>query len=479
LIAIIAAAVIVVGAIGVATFFILSNREPGEESGYTDMDEPSGLEQIPNAARMKQELSQDGRSFIPNTQSVESVEILSEETENEEEPWVHHAVVLVNSQDAEVAYVKYGILTYLRNEEKEWILTGIEADRHNLWTLSPIVGAKESLVESSAREMLLWQSVMIDNDEWMIDDNAIENITISTRNTDLNNRYDTVIVDVVLGSEAKTAKGQIELEFTFDNAWILSNHRGHAPFESEYRPSAVFDLTNEQLLGEIVRNDATVLREINWAGQTITMARDEITGLNIPDYESSNKGANRVYNFSFDLDKEIVMFSVDAQVTYTFDSMSGWILGDFTFTPELTSISGLGGTRWEGTYMGRYFLPGVYGTHEGNFIFEIVEVTADGAYRAIASSDNPNIFKMTLTGFINLNDLTMRINFEEWIIETDAKGYHVINDASAKISLQNKEITSTRIPRNSSSEGIDNFTVTLTDKAVGEVLDSESEDEDD
>jgi len=463
LISTIAAAIVV---ISIAAVMLLSGGVKGGENGADNenspviVEEPSKPTQIPNVSRIKSELSQDGRSFIPGTQTIDSVEILSEETGKEDEPWVHHATVLINSKDSEIAYVKYGIMVYQRNDEREWVLMDIAADSMNLWTISPLTGAQDFLVESSVREAILWQTVAIDGDDWKIDESTIESVTINNRNTDLTNRTDAVIVTVVLGSEAKTAQGQLELDFVFEYEWSCRGHRGNTPFASQYRPSAEFELTNENLIDELVRHDATVLREITWSGQTITMARNEISNFTIFDYESSNKGANRVYNFSFDLDKDIVMFAVDAQVSYSFNSMSGWTLNDFTFTPKLTSIAGLEGTRWDGTYRNRVRDR----NYDGLYSIEIVEVTADGAFRAIASSETPTSFSQSLTGTINLTNLNMQFHLEEWIIKPEIWPVaYSLNNARGGINVQKSEIFSTYFPFGTSNN-MRSFTVILTEE---------------
>ena len=459
------AAVVITGI--VATMLLsggTSSGTGGETGGKTktgthggEIEEvPSGPRQVPNAARMKNELSKDGRSFIPATQIVDIVDILSEETGKEDELWVHHATVLVNSSDSELAYVKYGALTYQRNEEMEWVLTNMTAERMELWTVSPLTGVKESFIESSVREALLWQSVTIDGEDWRIDENTLEEIKVNSQKTSLENRRDTVIVTVVLGSEAKTAEGQIELEFVFnDSAWSLGSHRGNAPFKSIYRPAAVFELTNDQLLNELVRNDATVLREFNWAGQTITITRDEISGLKIHDYESSNKGAKRVYNFSFDLDKDIVDFEVDAQVSYSFDSLSGWALGDFTFTAVVTS-NALEGTRWTGIT-----LPWFPDSNQRHVNMEILEVANDGAVRVRISATERTAVS-TLIGFINFNDLSVKLNFEEWIIRPDvhrdSQFRYTVDPLIGHILINDSQIYS---PRTFYHAGV---RVTLTDE---------------
>jgi hypothetical protein len=206
------------------------------------------------------------------------------------------------------------------------------------------------------------------------------------------------------------------------------------------------------------------------------MARDEISSFTIHDYESSNIGTHRVYNFSFDLDKDIVVFSVNAQISYLFDNMSGWVLGNFTFSPELTSIAGFEGTRWAGTYL---YQSAISGRIDGLLTLEIIEVTTDGAYRAIVSSDTPRAFSQSLTGVIDLTNLNMTFYFEEWIVEPDmpraeSSGRYSFDGARSSINLQNTEISNIS---NIRSVGLRSFTVTLTDEPVQPLPDPDNDDE--
>ena len=407
-------------ALGIGAYFLFFSGDGGGGSG---------ARAIPDVERITRELSQDGRSIVPRDQKIESVEILDEETNRDE--WTHVATVKIDSHDDKIAYIQFAQMSYYRDEEREWVLSGISAERMNQWTTAPLVGASEELINSSARSSLLWQNVIIDGDDWHIDDSVIENVIISNHNTDLNNRRDTVTATITLGSEAMTAEGQIELEFVFDNGWSLSNQRGTTPFVSQYRPNAVMELSNEQLLDELVRGDASILREMYFEGQSVTMARNEISNFAISDYESSNKGASRVYNFSFNLEKGIITYNVDAQVYYHFDGMSGWIPGQyrnpgvpapapapgsdgiFSFTPRVSAVA-LEGTRWIGTYSPntgyRYQSTDMTQTQ---LIIEVVEVSSDYALRTTLIGSPPEI-SQTSIGTFDISNLTINLIFDEW-----------------------------------------------------------------
>jgi hypothetical protein len=414
LISIIAGLVVV---LGVSAYFLFFRGE-----NDNNIDGVSGLRAIPNEARILMELSEHGLSIIPRTQSINKVEILEHETDSD--VWSHYATILVHSSDADVTYVKYATMLYYRNEEREWILSGVQPERTNQWLTAPLRGVQKDFVESSIRSSLLWQQVMIDNDEWQIDENTIENVIINSQNTNLDNRKDVVIVTVVLGSEALIAQGQVETVFVFNDGWQLSDFHEYASFISEYRPEAVFELSNEQLLDELLRYDVTISRDIVFERQSITFDRENIFNFSISTYESSNKGANRAYSFSFNIKKGIITYTVDAQVFYQYDNINSWIIYEFDFTPHIFSVL-LEGSRWVGTYNTN--LAQIASSH---ITVDITEVTADGAIRATVTGyplearrgwELPTIseYSHNSVGTIDIDSLAFNLIFDEWIVEPD------------------------------------------------------------
>jgi len=419
LIAIVAAIVI---ALGAAAYFVFFS---GERDGDSSDGGVSGPRSIPNEARMMMELKDDGRSFIPRTQSIDSVEIINDETDREF--WTHEASIVITSNDDEISYEQYALMSYYRNDEREWILSDISPEHTNRWTKTPIAGASMELIEASVRNSLLWQNVAIGGEEWYIDDSVIEGMTVSNQSTDLANRKDIVTVNVTLGSDVMTAEGQLELEFVFNEMWNYSNHRGAAPFASQYRPNADFTLTEEQLMDELVRGDASILREMHYEWNAITISRDEISNLSISDYESWNKGANRVYNFSFTAVKGIITYSVDAHVFYHFDNLGGWLPGAgnnswgapvqiggdgvFAFEPKVESVELLN-SRWVGTFNSS----GYPAPPQTQLIIEINEVTSDGSVRATLTTLEPEV-KQTSIGTFDMSGLALKLIFDDWIVE--------------------------------------------------------------
>jgi len=360
----------------------------------------SGLRAIPNANRIQEDLAESGLSIIPTSQTIDNIEIIDYETDRD--AGIHIVSVVVHSHDEEASYIKYGILSYRRNADREWILSAIDPDRQNLWSMSPLVGTQEAVIEASLHGL----RVTIDGDEWQLDGDSIENVTVNSQNTQLENRRDTVVATVILGSDVLTAQGQVELTFVFDGGWFRDSYRSYTPFVSEYRPHAVLDLSTDNLLDEIIRETMT-LGSGQYA-QTISLSREEISNLSIEGYISSNKGTSRVYDYSFTLTKGIVVIQVEAQATYRFDNMSGWLLDRTTLSPTVTRVN-FEGTRWVGTY--REFM----GSSRHSFVMEITGMASDGTMRVEAHGTSPTRTQV-LAGAIDLTRMTVTFRFEEWIV---------------------------------------------------------------
>ena len=133
----------------------------------------SGPRAIPNVSRIQEDLTESGLSIIPTSQTIDSIEILDYETDND--AGLHQATVVIHSHDEEVAYIKYAAMTYQRNADREWVLSNIRADRQNMWSTSPLVGAQETVIEAALHGL----RVTIDGDEWRLDEDSIENVTVN------------------------------------------------------------------------------------------------------------------------------------------------------------------------------------------------------------------------------------------------------------------------------------------------------------
>ena len=109
-------------------------------------------------------------------------------------------------------------------------------------------------------------------------------------------------------------------------------------------------------------------------------------------------------------------FQVFSEITYKYDSVNGWLLNDVGFVPSVKYVN-LEGTSWRGTFDD---------PNEGHITLEINEMAIGNSITNIpvkASAYFNNIinnyhdYSYTLTGFLNLRDLSIDLSFDKWIIE--------------------------------------------------------------
>jgi len=111
-------------------------------------------------------------------------------------------------------------------------------------------GANLELIKSTITRTLL----IIDEDEWKIDENSIEAITIVSQET--TKEKDVVIIDVELKDVVLSATGQMQVEFKYNEAkegWDASAHRVSTPFTTSFLPHAALNFSNDALISEMVK----------------------------------------------------------------------------------------------------------------------------------------------------------------------------------------------------------------------------------
>ena len=370
---------------------------------------------------------------IPSNRTVGEIEIIGEETD--EEAGLHEVLVKVNSSDRDVSYLEYYALLYMQNEEKEWGLVDFREDRTNTWTKTPLAGVMD---ESLFRSAIMGMQLSIDGYEWSINEDSLDRITVSNRNTQLEQSRDTVIVDVVLSSAALSAQGQIELEFTFNDSWKNDGQRIAAEFTSEYLPHAVLDMTDERVLDMV-----TEIRQFVFSSggteQNVHLNREQISNITLVQETSSNMGTYKTFEHKLDLIKELVTFEVDVSSTYNFVENS-WTLHDLQIMPRVTDVR-LDGTIWGGIYRHRGSVGGwmdntiTVGLRE--FSLSFTELRNIGGLRARLDSTSPDAsYSQYLFGqSINYDRLTITIEHEAWIIEPPSSWRSGTIDGS-KVSFQ-------------------------------------------
>jgi len=429
----------------------------------------SGPRATPNEERIQNDISTNTMSPIPSDRTVDRIEIIEYETDRD--TGGHFVFVKVLSNDNEVTFVEHIRISYMQNENREWVLSAITLDNSIPVLMSPLVGAREEL----AREYILGTILIIDDDEWFVDENILESVTIASQNTNVEQNRDTVTVNVELHDDVLLAEGQMEVEFRFEHgAWIHSDHRVSVPFTTSVLPHAVLELSENELLSNIIGQsmmfcpeNARITQEVlisqtsldvvgsfrdvsflstqsdlfnECAIQSISISSEEISDFIFLHYNASNRDTVRSYYSSFILNKELVDFDVYSRIIYQYDVVNGWFIYDIAFTSIVKSIADLEGLRWVGTHITRSTVP------EQRLTMEITHIAPDGSMTVIMHSSPYREFSQIYSGHINLNNLSITLTFDEWIgnpptgpvnepiFRRDMHGYINANDSSISSS---------------------------------------------
>jgi hypothetical protein len=393
-------------------------------------DTGSSPRALPNEERIQNDLALNSRGTIPAGQSIDSLEIVDSETDND--AGVHDVICKIFSNDGEVAYIKYLLVMYQRNAEREWVLASVNTTRSNLWSTSPLAGVRDALV----METIMGAVIRIDDDDWVIDGDSMVNVSITSRDTDLERYSDVVVASVKLQSDVLTAEGQMQVEFNYSDGWQLSERRVSAPFIASFLPHAVLDVTNDSIISEIAKK--TILFSQGNTAQLISLSNDEIYDFSFSRRNSQNKGTVQAYDCTFRLNKGIATLSVDASVIYRYDTVNGWGIYEISLLPEIISVD------IEGEWIGQY------AANQGatRLLLSITDVASDGSITAIFSFSalptNPLVASgsFRMIGGIDFNDLRIILVGKEWI-DRPGTTWRML-DLEGYLHIDNSTITSVR-----------------------------------
>jgi hypothetical protein len=446
---------------------------------------------VPNTERIQSDIATNAISPIPSNRTVDSIEIINEETDTD--TGQHSATVRVFSNDSEVAYTENMRVVYIRNEDREWVLSAITSDSSAPVLMSPLVGANVSLV----REAILGANLIIDGENWVVDDSNLESVTIASQETNLEQNRDTMTVNVELKDVVLSADGQMLVEFRFNNGiWELSEYRVGTMFETSMLPNAALNVTDDDLMAIIVRHEVsydptTAIRAqeimieqatLDLVGamtgmpflsallgggsseQVMSVSSDEISDFIFVDSVAREKGTEISFFSSFTLKKELVDFNVFSQVIYYFDPVNGWGLQDVGFTSVISAIH-LENTMWV-SRTGERFTMIITEITPLTDIDVAVDVVVNLTFLQGFDQIPPGDWRYSARGFLNLSELIIGVNFVEWIgqvpMRTSRNEHPGLDLLSGRINVQDSSISG-NVRRHGSSIGAGNFNLYLTE----------------
>ena len=385
---------------------------------------------VPGEKKIKSDIAVFGSGYISDSETIESVEVIKRQTLKDAKTDTVWCKIV--SKDSEAEYHKQFILTYELYEKGGWIMEDIARDNSSAWSSTPLVGVNADGIYSS----LLKKTISIGEEQWEIEPDTLDNISVNSQDTKLETKKDIVVISITLKSDVQTAQGELLLTYIFDDGWKLSEYQVKKDFSSANKPNTELQVTDADLIAALTKKSIVLGDEHH--EQVIGISSDEIKDFVQGSRSVSGKGTNQIIECNLILDKGVATFNIATKVVYTYTSEGGWSIQDIIFSHKLLSVNLEG--EWVGTYLGN----GNGG--ETKLVLNISKVADDGAITAIfnfsAVPTNPSVpsgsYKMV--GGIDFTTLKVTLEGKEWIKKPPAFGY--LNLTTAYLYIDEKMIKS-------------------------------------
>lgn len=376
----------------------------------------NSIPESPDEAAIKADIKANGGNIISSALTISDIEIL--DTVLDKDLGTIDFDLKVYADDGEAQYVYYMQIGYVNNkEEKAWDYSDLTAQNRDEWTVAPMSGVKEDAIKSDVLSTLWREQISIDGETWYVDEENLGSITVDNRNTQLEQSKETITVSIEINDEVLVAKGQLQLDYEYNTGlgWRMADYRSAAPFTASEKPEAALEVSDDEVLGEVLQMKLPFLVGSTWnptTQQIVNVSADNVSGFSLVSEEVSDKGANRVYNYSFSVDKDLIVFDGAVNVVYNYSKVDGWTRDTFDVTLSVASVA-LEGTKWEGEHIFQGATPV---PPPRPMTLEIDEIASNGATFATLTfevDDNTLIHEMR--GSFDAETLELELQFHDWI----------------------------------------------------------------
>ena len=376
----------------------------------------TGCTSVANEKKIQSDLEAYSKSdFLKDGEKIDKVVIDDRQTDKAQRRDTVWCTVTV--EDSEVSCEKSVALSYGLYDKNGWMLEDVTVSDESQWRITPLKGiAKEKIVDS-----LNGKSFKVDGESWDITKNAVKKVSVDKQDTDLKGLTDTVTVTLTLDDAVEEAKGQLIVNYTFDDEWVVDSVSESEKFTATVKPDKALDVTEDNLIEEIMKQEITfgqttddlggVFSIVNdAASQTISLDKDEISDFVIENQETSQKGCYQTYQCGFTVTKPHAVFDFDVTVPYYYGET--WDVQPLTISAQATSVDIEG--EWTGTYDDVPF--------GGSATLNISKVDEDGtvtgvySYKPSMGSEEAGSYNVS--GKIDMSTLQMYLSAGSWIEES-------------------------------------------------------------
>lgn len=344
------------------------------------------------------------------------VEITIDKRQTDKEQKADTVWSFITTADEYISYQKQVVLTY-GLYDKGWILDDVTVNAPNQWIQTPLQGIDESEIVDSLRG----QSITVDGDEWLFDNDSIKNVSVKHHDTDLDARSDSVALSLTLDDEVEEAAGELTVNYIFDNGWKRNSMSINEEFVASVKSECALNLANEDLIAEIAGQEF-VLKDseeegLVWQSEidmhTVSINSDEISDFTVNEQEQQSKGTQQIYHCECRVNKGCAAFILEIEMPYQYRS-GEWALGSIDIISAKCDTLDIIG-EWIGTYSG---VP-----YDGDAVLNITDVDEKGNITATYSYTPSVVDRYTepgsyhVSGTIDMLTLDMYLTAGDWIVE--------------------------------------------------------------
>lgn len=310
----------------------------------------------------------------------------------------------ITTEDNLCRYEKSIVVIYNLDEDDNWSLDDFTVSDRSQWSVSPLKGVNEDDTAASLNGI----SVTAGNEIWNVTQDNVRIVSIDKHETDLEAKTDKITATVAVDDAVEEARGQLVIDYTFNDEWVVKSISGNGDFEASIKPGLELNVTDETLINAISEQTFDYGRNINSihasAVKVVPIVKDGVTDFSIEGHESSEKGKLQEYICKCKLKSKYAEFNLDIGIQYCYDSDDGWVLQPISVEAECYSVSIEG--KWTGIRGG------------DSCELNIIEMDTEGNITA-SYINYGNAYKDSysyyLSGKIDFNTLIITLEAGDWI----------------------------------------------------------------
>lgn len=356
---------------------------------------------VADEEQVRQELETNSQfRFLGEDEQIEEVVIEKRQTDKEQK--TDTVWCMVTTSDAEASCQKEVVLTYGLYDKTGWVLDDMDVASRDKWVMTPLKG----VAESELPDLLSGQTLVIEDEEWLMTQDSLINTKIEEQQTDLEQKTDQVTVSFVLDDKLERAEGKIEVGFAFDQEWKFDSVISMGDFSVSMKEEYVLHVSDDDLISKVMEQELPIGK----TKQTVPVEKAEISDFRVAEQKTESKGSRQIYECSYKVNQFGSVLEAASEIIYTYQEGDGWNGSVKQTTSDIISSDIAG--DWAGTY--------VY-ISKRNAKLHISEIEDDGTVAAVYSFDEGSY---ALSGTWDQKSLELQLEAGDWIEKPDKIRFH-------------------------------------------------------